>query len=80
MQKIDSFYVLLCCKISKGRIIHHLNNLVNKVERNVTGIISHHKKDTYNMYPLVSGEFTPMEYHTNASNVLVLIMKADTRK
>ena len=48
------------------------------IERNVTGIISLEK--AYNMYPLVSGEFTPMEYYANVSSVLILIMKADTRK
>ena len=54
--------------------------LANKIERNVTGIISSHLKETYNMYPLVSGEFTPMEYYANVSSVWMLATKADTKK
>lgn len=51
-----------------------------KARRKVTGIISYHLKDAYNMYPFVSGEFTPLEYYTNVSSNRFSIIKADTLK
>ena len=51
-----------------------------KKERKVTDIISYHLKDAYNMYLLISGEFTPLEYHTNVSSNRFSIIKADMLK